>query len=114
MCYTPPLYTNNKLTLAEGFTPPQMPMRIRADCRGIRFPTGLKPYRMENYAVKGDPFGTKLSEEDRKALIAFSENALKEFRSTSRPERRAPSPNLLNRSIYAVIPRLLLGNGMSP
>jgi hypothetical protein len=22
MCHTPPLYTNNKLTLAEGFTPP--------------------------------------------------------------------------------------------
>ena len=23
MCHTPPLYTNNKLTLAEGFTPPK-------------------------------------------------------------------------------------------
>jgi len=22
MCHTPPLYTNNKLPLAEGFTPP--------------------------------------------------------------------------------------------
>jgi len=23
MCHTPPLYTNNKLTLAKGFTPPE-------------------------------------------------------------------------------------------
>jgi hypothetical protein len=34
-------------------------------------PTGLKPFNAKTYAVKGHPFGLDLSEEDRKALIAF-------------------------------------------
>jgi len=34
-------------------------------------PTGSKPYGEKTYAVKGHPFGPMLSEEDRKALIAF-------------------------------------------
>jgi hypothetical protein len=34
-------------------------------------PTGFKPYGAKTYAVKGHPFGLRLSEEDRKALIAF-------------------------------------------
>lgn len=34
-------------------------------------PTGFKPYGAKTFAVKGHPFGLGLSEEDRKALIAF-------------------------------------------
>jgi hypothetical protein len=34
-------------------------------------PTGCMPYGRRAYAVKGHPFGLTLSEEDRKALIAF-------------------------------------------
>jgi hypothetical protein len=34
-------------------------------------PTGFKPYGARTFAVKGHPFGLDLSEEDRKALIAF-------------------------------------------
>jgi hypothetical protein len=34
-------------------------------------PTGLKPFNVKTYAVKGHPFGLDLSAEDRKALIAF-------------------------------------------
>jgi hypothetical protein len=34
-------------------------------------PTGFKPYGEKTYAVKGHPFGLTLSEDDRKALIAF-------------------------------------------
>ncbi len=34
-------------------------------------PTGFKPYGVKTYAVKGHPFGLSLSEDDRKALIAF-------------------------------------------
>jgi hypothetical protein len=34
-------------------------------------PTGFKPYGAKTFAVKGHPFGLALSEDDRKALIAF-------------------------------------------
>ena len=34
-------------------------------------PTGFKPYGAKSYSVKGHPFGLDLSEEDRRALIAF-------------------------------------------
>jgi Cytochrome c len=34
-------------------------------------PTGFKPYGARTFAVKGHPFGLDLSDEDRKALIAF-------------------------------------------
>ena len=34
-------------------------------------PTGFKPFGAQSYAVKGHPFGLDLSEEDRRALIAF-------------------------------------------
>ena len=34
-------------------------------------PTGFKPYGAKTYAVKGHPFGLRLSEDDRNALIAF-------------------------------------------
>jgi hypothetical protein len=124
MCHTPPLYTNNKLTLAEGFTPPPgagekydiLPISVGTDpslalktrrgtgyykvpsLKGVWYrsmfghsgwcetledwfdprrqrddyvPTGFKPYGTKNYAVKGHPFGLDLSEDDRKALIAF-------------------------------------------
>jgi cytochrome c553 len=124
MCHTPPLYTNNKLTLAEGFIPPPgaekkydiLPISVGTDpslalrtrrgtgyykvpsLKGVWYrtmfghsgwcatledwfdprrtrddyiPTGFKPYGAESYAVKGHPFGLNLSEEDRKALIAF-------------------------------------------
>lgn len=43
------------------------PRRTRDDY----IPTGFKPYGAKTYAVKGHPFGLNLSEEDRKALIAF-------------------------------------------
>jgi hypothetical protein len=34
-------------------------------------PTGFKPYGAKTFAVKGHPFGLALSEDARKALIAF-------------------------------------------
>ena len=124
MCHTPPLYTNNKLTPAEGFTPPPgatekydiLPISVGTDpnltlktrrgtgyykvpsLKGVWYrsmfghsgwcatledwfdpgrtrddyvPTGFKPYGAKTYRVKGHPFGLDLSEEDRKALIAF-------------------------------------------
>jgi len=124
MCHTPPLYTNDKLTLAEGFTPPPgaekkydiLPVSVGTDSnltlktrrgtgyykvpslKGVWYrsmfghsgwcatledwfdprrtrddyvPTGFKPYGAKTYAVKGHPFGLDLSEQDRKALIAF-------------------------------------------
>jgi hypothetical protein len=124
MCHTPPLYTNNKLTPAEGFTVPEdhlkkydiLPISVGTDpnltlktrrgtgyykvpsLKGVWYrsmfghsgwcatledwfdprrtrddyvPTGFKPYGMKTYAVKGHPFGLSLSEEERKALIAF-------------------------------------------
>jgi hypothetical protein len=43
------------------------PRRTRDDY----IPTGFKPYGAKTYAVKGHPFGLSLSDEDRKALIAF-------------------------------------------
>ena len=123
-CHTPPLYTNNKLTPADGFTPPPgadetydiLPISVGTDpdltlktrrgtgyykvpsLRGVWYrgmfghsgwcatledwfdprrvrddyvPTGFKPYGAKTYAVKGHPYGLKLSEDDRKALIAF-------------------------------------------
>jgi hypothetical protein len=124
MCHTPPLYTNNMLTPAEGFSVPgdhlkkydilsmsvgtdsNLTLKTRRgtgyykvpslkgvwyrsmfghsgwcatledwfDPRRIRddyVPTGFKPYGAKTYAVKGHPFGLGLSEEERKALIAF-------------------------------------------
>jgi hypothetical protein len=124
MCHIPPLYTNNKLTPAEGFIPPRgaekqydiLPISVGTDpnlalktrrgtgyykvpsLKGVWYrgmfghsgwcatledwfdprrtrddyvPTGFKPYGAKTYAVKGHPFGLNLSEEDRKALIAF-------------------------------------------
>jgi Cytochrome c len=124
VCHTPPLYTSNKLTLAEGFTPPPdaessydiLPISVGTDpnltlktrrgtgyykvpsLKGVWYrsmfghsgwcatledwfnphrtqedyvPTGFKPYGKKTYAVKGHPFGLRLSDEDRKALIAF-------------------------------------------
>jgi hypothetical protein len=123
-CHTPPLYTNNKLTPAEGFKVPEdhlkaydiLPTSVGTDSnltlktrrgtgyykvpslKGVWYrsmfghsgwcatledwfdprrtrddyvPTGFKPYGEKTYAVKGHPFGLTLSEEDRKALIAF-------------------------------------------
>jgi hypothetical protein len=123
-CHTPPLYTNNKLTPAEGFTIPEdhlrkydiLPIRVGTDSnltlktrrgtgyykvpslKGVWYrgmfghsgwcatledwfdprrthddyvPTGFKPYGAKTYAVKGHPFGLSLSDDDRKALIAF-------------------------------------------
>lgn len=124
MCHTPPLYTNNKLTPAEGFTVPKdhlkkydiLPISVGTDpnltlktrrgtgyykvpsLKGVWYrgmfghsgwcatledwfdprrtrddyvPTGFKPSGAKTYAVKGHPFGLNLSEQDRKALIAF-------------------------------------------
>jgi len=123
-CHTPPLYTNNKLTPAEGFrvppearkqfdiapfsvgTDPNMTLKTRRgtgyykvpSLRGVWYrsmfghsgwcatledwfdpkrleegyePKGFKPYGAQSYAVKGHPSGLDLSEEDRRALIAF-------------------------------------------
>jgi hypothetical protein len=123
-CHTPPLYTSNKLTPAEGFKVPAdhpakydiLPMSVGTDpgltlstrrgtgyykvpsLKGVWYrsmfghsgwcatledwfdpnrvkddyvPTGYKPYDAKTYAVKGHPFGLNLSDEDRKALIAF-------------------------------------------
>jgi hypothetical protein len=123
-CHTPPLYTSNKLTLAEGFTPPAgaekkydiLPISVGTDpnlalktrrgtgyykvpsLKGVWYrsmfghsgwcatledwfdprrtrddyvPTGFKPYGAKTYAVKGHPFGLDLSQDDRKALIAY-------------------------------------------
>ena len=124
VCHTPPLYSSNRLTLAEGFTPPSeaessydiLPISVGTDpnltlktrrgtgyykvpsLRGVWYrsmfghsgwcatledwfnphrtqedyvPTGFKPYGKQTYAVKGHPFGLRLSDEDREALIAF-------------------------------------------
>ena len=124
MCHTPPIYTNNKLTPAEGFTVPDdhlkkfeiLPISVGTDpnltlktrrgtgyykvpsLKGVWYrsmfghsgwcatledwfdprrtrddyvPTGFKPYGAKTYAVKGHPFGLTLSEDNRKALIAF-------------------------------------------
>ena len=124
MCHTPPLYTSNKLTPADGFTVPKdhltkydiLPISIGTDpaltlktrrgtgyykvpsLKGVWYrgmfghngwcatledwldprrvrddyvPTGYMPYGTKTYAVKGHPFGLTLTEEDRKALIAF-------------------------------------------
>jgi len=124
MCHTPPLYTSNKLTPAEGFsvpadaranlaifpisvgTDPGLTMKTRRgtgyykvpSLKGVWYrsmfghsgwcanledwfdphrtqedyvPTGFKPYGVKTFAVKGHPFGLDLSEEDRRALIAF-------------------------------------------
>ena len=124
VCHTPPLYTNNKLTPAEGFTPPPdaagkyaiLPFSVDTDpglttktrrgtgyykvpslkglwyrgmfghsgwCASLEdwfdprrlhddyIPTGFRPKGNAPYPVKGHPFGLTLSEEDRKALIAF-------------------------------------------
>jgi hypothetical protein len=124
MCHTPPLYTNNELTLAKGFTPPPgdqqrydiLPISVGTDpnltmktrrgtgyykvpsLKGVWYrsmfghngwcatledwldphrvrddyiPTGFKPYDAKTYAVKGHPLGLNLSQDDRRALIAF-------------------------------------------
>ena len=125
ICHTPPLYTNNKLTPAEGFrvpsdarqqfdiapfsvgTDPNMTLKTRRGTGYYKVPSlkgvwyrsmfghsgwcatledSFDPKRRERktisrqgsslmapgaYAVKGHPFGLDLSEEDRRALIAF-------------------------------------------
>jgi hypothetical protein len=124
MCHTPPLYTNNKLTLAGDFEPPEshrarydiLPVRVGTDPRsamqpmrgtgyykvpslkGVWYrgpfehngsvatledwfdsarlradyvPTGFAGCGVKTRAVKGHPFGLKLSPEDKRALIAF-------------------------------------------
>jgi hypothetical protein len=50
-------------TLEDWFDP----QRVREDY----VPTGWKPYGRKTYAVTGHPFGLKLDEGDRRALIAF-------------------------------------------
>lgn len=124
MCHTPPLYTNNKLTPVQGFTPPGdqlkkfdiLPISVGTDpglalktrkgtgyykvpsLKGVWYrgpfehngsvatledwfdprrlrddyvPTGFKGYGVTHRAVPGHRFGLDLSEEDRRALIAF-------------------------------------------
>jgi hypothetical protein len=79
-CHTPPLYTNNKLTLGlwyRGMFPHDGscatledwfdPSRLRDDY----VPTGFKGYGVRKRAVTGHPFGLSLSPEDKKALINF-------------------------------------------
>jgi hypothetical protein len=123
-CHTPPLYSNNKLTPAEGFrvppearkqldiapfsvgTDPNLTLKTRRgtgyykvpSLKGVWYrsmfghsgwcasledwfdpkrledsyqPTGFKPYDAQSYSVKGHSFGLDLSEEDRRALVAF-------------------------------------------
>lgn len=123
-CHTPPLYTNNKLTPADGFEIPAghaakydiLPISVGTDTaltletrrgtgyykvpslKGVWYrsmfghsgwcstledwfdpervrddyvPTGFKPYGVKTFAVKGHKFGLDLSQEDRKALVAF-------------------------------------------
>jgi len=123
-CHPPPLYTNNKLTPAEGFTIPKehlqkydiLPISVGTDSnlalktrRGTGYykvpslkglwyramfphdgscatledwfdprrmeddyvPSGFKGYGVKTRAVKGHPFGLKLSSDDKSALIAF-------------------------------------------
>jgi hypothetical protein len=123
-CHTPPLYTNNKLTPANGFEPPKdhfkkydiFNVSVETDSvsalytrrgtgyykipslRGVWYrssffhngtlttleevmderrlhsgfvPSGFKPPHLKTMAVKGHPFGFELSEDDKKALIAF-------------------------------------------
>jgi cytochrome c peroxidase len=50
-------------TLEDWFDP----RRVRDDY----VPTGWKPYDRTTYAVKGHPFGLKLDDAERRALIAF-------------------------------------------
>jgi hypothetical protein len=124
LCHTPPLYTNNKLTLAGDFQPPPehrakydiLDVRVNTDprssmlpmrgtgyykvpsLRGVWYrgpfehngsvatledwfdpqrlqadyaPTGFIGYRFRTRAVPGHQFGLKLSDGDKKALIAF-------------------------------------------
>ena len=123
-CHTPPLYTNNRLTPALGFTVPEehrtryaitstvvgtnptLTLKTRRgtgyykvpslkglwyrgpiehngsvatledwfDPRRLRddyVPTGFMPYGVKARAVQGHEFGLSLSDEDKKALIAF-------------------------------------------
>jgi hypothetical protein len=124
MCHTPPLYTNNKLTPAEGFKVPEdhhkkydiLPISVGTDpnltlktrrgtgyykvpsLKGVWYrgpfehsgslatlqdwfdprrlnpdyvPTGFRGAGMQSRAIKGHEFGLDLSDEDKKALIAF-------------------------------------------
>jgi mono/diheme cytochrome c family protein len=119
-CHTPPLYTNNKLTLAEGFTPPNdAPATLESvgtdpglalatrkgtgyykvpSLKGVWYrgrylhdgsvasleemfdpdrlkdthvPGGWSLPGVKTRAIKGHEFGLDLSDEDRRALIAF-------------------------------------------
>jgi hypothetical protein len=123
-CHTPPLYTNNMLTPAEGFTPPPehskrldvlavsvgtdpgLALRTRRgtgyykvpSLKGLWYrgplehsgsvatledwfdprrllpdyvPTGFRGYGVKTRAIAGHRFGLGLSDEERKALIAF-------------------------------------------
>jgi len=124
VCHTPPLYTNNKLTPAEGFdvhedhrqkydilpltvgTDPSLALKTRRgtgyykvpSLKGVWYrgpfehngsvatledwfdprrlcddyvPTGFRGVGVQTRAVKGHPYGLKLSAADRRALIAF-------------------------------------------
>jgi len=68
-CHRPPLYTNNKLTLALGFKLPEWfdPALLRDDY----VPSGVKGMRVRARAVPGHEFGLNLSFHDKTALIAF-------------------------------------------
>ena len=123
-CHPPPLYTNNKLTPAQGFripedhpqnydilpvvvgTDPYLAMKTRRgtgyykvpSLKGVWYrgplehngsvatledwfdparlkedyvPTGFKGFGLEKRAVKGHEYGLRLSNEDKRALIAF-------------------------------------------
>lgn len=123
-CHTPPLYTNNKLTPAKGYTVPDdhpnradiMSVSVGTDpnlalktrkgtglykvpsLKGVWYrglmnhdgsvasleewfdparlrddfvPAGFKGYKVTHRAVPGHEYGLKLSEEDKRALIAF-------------------------------------------
>jgi hypothetical protein len=123
-CHTPPLYTNNKLTPADGFVVPAdhpkkydiLPISVHTDpeltlmtrrgtgyykvpsLKGVWYrsmfghngwcptledwfdprrvrddyvPRGWKPYDRPTFAVKGHLYGLSVSDEDRRALIAF-------------------------------------------
>ena len=123
-CHTPPMYTNNKLTPVDGFTPPKdhfekfsiLPASVGTDTnsalrsrkgtgyykvpslRGVWYrgpfehngsvrtledwfdpqrlkenyvPAGLVGSGVKARPIVGHPFGLRLSEQDRRALIAF-------------------------------------------
>ncbi len=90
-CHTPPLYTNNKVIMAQSIgTDPELAMRTRKGTGYYKVPS-LKgvwyrgPFQHNGAAktledwfdpgrtktIQGHPFGLSLSSEDRQSLIAF-------------------------------------------